>query len=240
MNPSPSNTAFDHLVIILRDEITARSPAFEAAGYRLGPPGIHNLGSINQLIVLDSSYIELLGWPAGEPPRRKEIADQALGMNALVFRSKNAALEEQRLRDAGFDADPVSRLERPLEFYGETQIARFDTVRFASQPIPGLRIYFCQHLTPQYVWEEALQQHPNGARALQQISIAARDAEKVANTLAVLVDGQVSVHKEYCKVALTNAELLVIPTPDEPEARIIEAQLLHDDGVVRAFDVDLE
>ncbi|WP_353174720.1 VOC family protein [Paracandidimonas soli] len=234
-NPAPTCTAFDHLVVMLRDEIDARTPGFEAAGYRLGARGVHNLGSINRLIVLDSSYIELLGWPAGEPPRRKEIADQPLGLDALVFRSENAARDQQRLRDAGFDADPVSHLERPIDFHGQTQTVRFDTVRFATQPIAGLRVYFCQHLTPQYVWEEALQQHPNGARSLHRITIAAADAEQVAQTLAVLTGGAVSVQDKGYSVALSNAELVVQFDSNVAGARIVGAQLLHDDGVVREF-----
>lgn len=238
-NNTPPCAAFDHLVVMLRDEIEARASGFEAAGYQLGAPGVHNLGSINRLIVLDSSYIELLGWPAGETPRRKEIADQPLGLDALVFRSEDAARDQQRLRNAGFDANPVSHLERPIDFHGQTQTVRFDTVRFSTQPIAGLRVYLCQHLTPQYVWDETLQQHPNGARTLHRITIAAADAEQVARTLAVLTGGAVSVQDGEYSVTLSNAELVVQSDSSESEARIVGAQLLHDDGVVRKFESGL-
>src|SRR3546814_15204459 len=60
---------------------------FEKDGYFLTDLAVHNLGSINRLITLDNSYIELLGWPEGAPPARKEIANSPASMEALVFRS---------------------------------------------------------------------------------------------------------------------------------------------------------
>ena len=237
MNTSP--LAFDHLVVMMRDELEARAPGFEAAGYTLSAPGVHNLGSANRLIVLDSSYIELLGWQAGEPPRRKEIADQPLGLDALVFRSEDAAQDQQRLLDAGFEANPVSALERPLEFHGKTETASFATVRFAKQPVDGLRIYFCQHLTPQYIWDAELQNHANGARALKRIYIAARDAAQVAQTLATLANASVAASDGQYSIVLPNTELIVKADPDEPAARILSAELLHADGSVQTFDTGL-
>lgn len=235
-NSSTARVAFDHLVVMLRDELETRAPLFEAAGYRLGAPGYHNLGSVNRLIVLDSSYIELLGWPAGQAPRRKEIAEQPLGLDALVFRSEDAPGEWRRLRDAGFDANPVSHLERPVEVDGGTQTARFDTVRFASQPITGLRVYFCRHLTSQYIWDESLMPHQNGAKSIQKIYISAPDAGATADTLASLVDGSASMDGERYTITLPNAELIVLPAPQTGEARIQSVQLLHADGSVREFD----
>lgn len=237
--PAPSLAAFDHLVVMLRDELEARSPTFEAAGFQLSAPGHHNLGSVNRLIVLDSAYIELLGWPAGEAPRRKEIADLPLGLDALVFRSEDAAADQKRLHGAGFDPDPVSHLERPLDFHGQTRTARFKTVRFSRQPIAGLRIYFCQHLTPEYIWDEASMQHQNQAKALQRIYIEADNAADVAHMLARLVAGGATLQDGRHTVTLPNAELVVLPAPHAEAARIVGAELLHADGGVRAFETGI-
>lgn len=231
----PARLAFDHLVVMLRDELQARSPQFEEAGYRLSAPGYHNLGSVNRLIVLDSSYIELLGWPAGEPPQRKEIADQPLGLDALVFRTEHAQSDQQRLEAAGFDVQPVGRLERPVEFQGSMQMACFDTVRFNQQPISGLRVYFCRHLTPQYIWDKELMQHPNGVRYIHTVVIGAPDAPQTARTLATLADGEALIEEEQCTVKLPNAELIVQPRLGANSARIERVMLLHTDGNVREF-----
>ncbi|WP_114636649.1 VOC family protein [Polynucleobacter necessarius] len=77
---------FDHLVIIDRDQLHKLGRKFLSQGFQLTPLAHHNLGSINQLIMLDSSYIELLEWESGKPLQRAEIANQPLGLDALVFR----------------------------------------------------------------------------------------------------------------------------------------------------------
>lgn len=234
----PSRTAFDHLVVMLRDELEQRSPAFEAAGYRLSVPGYHNLGSMNRLIALDSTYIELLGWPSGTEPKRKEIAEQAMGLDALVFRSEDAYADQLRLQEAGFDVQPVSQLERPVNVQGSSQMARFNTVRFNTQPIPGLRMYFCQHLTPEHIWNEELLQHPNGAKFLHSICISAPDAAATAKILAQVVDAEALIEEAACTIKLANLELTIRPDPQAPAPRIEYAMILHADGNLHRFEED--
>jgi len=69
-----NDNAFDHLVIITRACLSDFVRIFEQSGFKLTPLAKHNLGSINRLIVLDSTYIELLGWESDKPLARKEIA----------------------------------------------------------------------------------------------------------------------------------------------------------------------
>ncbi len=233
---TPSRVAFDHLVVMLRDELETRSPMFEASGYRLGAPGYHNLGSMNRLIVLNTAYIELLGWPAGTEPKRKEIAQQPLGLDALVFRSDDAQADQLRLQQAGFDVQPVSYLERPLNIQGGSETARFNTVRFNTQPVPGLRMYFCQHLTPEHIWDGELTQHQNGAKFIHSICISAPDAEATAQTLAKLVDGDYLREEDRCFIKLANMELIIRSAPETSAPRIERVMLLHADGNLLAFD----
>lgn len=231
--------AFDHLVVMLRDQLETTAPRYEVAGYTLSELSVHNLGSINRLIMLDTSYIELLGWPAGAVPLRKEIAGQPLGLDALVLRSEDATRDFDRLRSAGFDVQPVSRLERPLEIDGVAQMARFDTVRFGTQPVPGFRLYLCQHLTPEHVWVPQLMQHANGARSLEQIRIAAPDAGRVAKVLATVAGATLFQRGDRYSVELPNLELLVEPSHGHAEARIVAAGLRHADGSTREFNVSI-
>jgi len=138
--------------------------------------------------VLEGTYVELLGWPPGAPPARKEIADSPFGLEALVFRTYDAEATYTRLRDAGFAVNPVQDLSRPAMLDGQEVQARFHTVRFAEQPLPGIRMYFCRHLTPECVWSPELMAHPNGARSLQRIDARAADARGVAERLALVAD----------------------------------------------------
>jgi hypothetical protein len=178
----------DHAVIMVRDRMEELAPGVAGQGYTLSETATHNLGSWNRLIVLEHAYIELLGWPAGTVPARKEIADSPLGLEALVLRTQDAQATYERLRDAGYAVNPVQKLTRPARLDGQQVEARFDTVRFAVQPVPGMRIYFCQHLTPECVWQPALMRHANGARAIVEIAAQAPDAADVAVRFARVAD----------------------------------------------------
>ncbi|NYT84258.1 VOC family protein [Pusillimonas harenae] len=227
---------FDHLVLMMRDQLNDRAPRLQKDGFHLTEVSVHNLGSINQLITLESSYIELLGWPAGQPPARKEIAEQALGLDALVFRPRNAGDTYEQLLRAGFEVNPVQRLERLVPTPTGTGMARFDTVRFARQPIPGLRIYYCQHLTPEYIWDESVMHHENGAQSLHDITVKAPDARSVASTLAVLTEGRVQAAADGSHVLdLPNLRLRVLPDPSLSAPVIWQAVLGYRDGTLRPF-----
>ena len=77
-------TEFDHAVVMVRDRLDALAPHFERQGFHLSDKAVHNLGSCNRLIVLEGTYIELLGWPPGAPAQ--EIGSP-FGLEALVFRT---------------------------------------------------------------------------------------------------------------------------------------------------------
>ena len=162
---------FDHLVIMARDQMSVLAKQFSDLGFHLSAKSAHNLGSSNQLIVLDSTYIEILGWETGTESQRAEIANLPFGLDALVFRTTNAEACCNALKEAGFAPNAVQDLSRPAQVGNEIKQAFFKTVRFSQQPIEGLRIYFCEHVTPNFVWVNADQQHPNQLNHLQSITL---------------------------------------------------------------------
>jgi hypothetical protein len=170
---------FDHLVITARDRMDQASALFNSFGFNLTPLSQHNLGSCNRLAILDNSYIELLGWEPGSPSVRKEIAEEPYGLNALVFRTANADISYESLKNLGFSPNPVQDLSRPVEIGKETKQAMFKAVRFANQPIPGIRLYFCEHLTPQYVWREEDMRHQNTLSTLKEIVLSSSEPRNV-------------------------------------------------------------
>lgn len=178
---------FDHLVITVRDRMEQASELFHSFGFHLTSLSQHNLGSCNRLAILDNSYLELLGWELGSPSVRKEIAEEPYGLNALVFRTTNAAIAYQNLKDLGFSPNPVQDLTRPVEIGKETKQAMFKAVRFANQPIPGIRLYFCEHLTPQYVWREEDMQHQNALATLREIVLSSSKPLEVYSQLMKLL-----------------------------------------------------
>jgi len=210
MLQSSDETDFDHAVVMVRDRLDDIAPHFEQQGFLLSDKSVHNLGSCNRLIALDSTYIELLGWPPGAPPARKEIADSAFGLEALVFRTYDADATHARLKSEGFEVNPVQALTRPALVAGQEMQASFQTVRFAEQPLPGIRMYFCQHLTPECVWVPELMAHPNGARRIESIEVRAAEEQAVAWRLGVITDARVEETDLGWDVVLGNMTLRVV------------------------------
>ena len=232
-------TDFDHAVVMVRDRLDELAPHFERQGFLLSDKAVHNLGSCNRLIVLDGTYVELLGWPPGAPPARKEIADSPFGLEALVFRTQDAEGTYRRLRDAGFAVNPVQELTRPARVDGREMQARFHTVRFAQQPVPGIRMYFCRHLTPECVWAPSLMAHPNGALRIHRIDVRAADAQAVAHQLGVIADVAAEPADGGWDVPLGNLRLHVATDPAAAQPALSALVLENRDGAHYALDTGL-
>ena len=224
-----SDNTFDHLVIIARTRLSDFVREFEQSGFKLTPLAKHNLGSINRLIVLDSTYIELLGWEAYKPLARKEIADLDYGLDALVFKTNDAERTYQRLVSLGFKVYPVQNLNRSAHYEGKEVMAEFKTVRFAEQPIHGLRIYFCEHRTPDFVWNTEWQSHKNQAKSLVNIEIFSKSPHTLARTLHQLLElvPYQGVSNNFLKIQLENV-MLSLKENDQllPEINLVEIQIL--------------
>jgi hypothetical protein len=209
---------------MVRDSLDELSEIFLNQGFQLMPLAHHNLGSSNRLIMLKSSYIELLGWEKGKQVQRAEIVNQPIGLDALVFRTNDAHACFNQLKEAGFAVNPVQDLSREGEFMGNKVLVEFKTVRFSEQPIPGLRIYFCEHLTPDYVWQKQWLIHPNKTQDLQQITIASPNIGETAATfqrLLELADSQLQFLQDCVQISLPNI-ILRIQHQDSPKGASIE------------------
>lgn len=209
---------FDHLVIMARDQMSLVAKQFSDLGFHLSAKSTHNLGSSNQLIVLDNTYLEILGWETGTLPQRQEIANQALGLDALVFRTTNAEECFKVLQEAGFAPNTPQDLSRPAKVGDGIKQAFFKTVRFSQQPIAGLRIYFCEHLTPDFVWVRVDQQHSNSMNHLQSITLESANPLATTRTLMKLlqIEGgdtlsrNLSEEGEAYQLNLANCELKIV------------------------------
>ena len=167
--------SLDHLVINTRFDTDAAEALFAQLGFTLTPRGYHTLGSINHLIVFDGHYLELIGLPADGAAARPEIAASPLGADGLVYRTEDPERTFASLEAAGFAATAPQHFSRPVESLGD---ARFVTVRLAPGQLPGGRVVFCRHLTPELVFRDAWRDHPNGACALAALHLV--DADRAA------------------------------------------------------------
>lgn len=171
---SDSKTAvvgIDHLIVMVRD-LDNSLRLWQALGFAPTPRGFHATGgTANHLIMLDRTYIELLGMadPRSESPYRAMI-EQAPGLWGIAFRgSADETFRYWQERELN-PAAPTS-LAREVEIAGRLEQARFRlTMLERTRNLPFL-LFCCEQLTPQFVWQPGSPAHPNGARALQEVIV---------------------------------------------------------------------
>lgn len=194
-----SEHPFDHVAIGARDALPAAADAYRRLGFIVTPLGKHTLGSLNHLIVLGTTYLELIGYAPGDGERRPELRDAPPGLNGLVMRSDDAELTRERVSARGVPLSPVQRFSRPVDL-GDGAPAEsrpdavFRTVRALPGHFPSGRVYFCEHLTPEWVWRDPWRAHPNGATELIGATVEAREPDAEAARWAALL-GATRVHR---------------------------------------------
>ena len=65
----PITPILDHVVINVRDGLDAAAALYARLGFTLTPRGHHTLGSSNNLAILGTDYLELLGVQPAAPAR---------------------------------------------------------------------------------------------------------------------------------------------------------------------------
>lgn len=175
----------DHVVINARTGLDDAERLFRALGFALTPRGHHTLGTINNLAMFADDYLELIGVPPGQETRRPEVGLAPLGLNGLVLRSHDIGATHAHLERAGAAAGPPKAFSRPVKLGdGDTRDARFRTVSVADAAFPLGRLYFCEHLTPELVWQPALLTHPNGVIGIAELVAVAPDPAALARRVA--------------------------------------------------------
>jgi hypothetical protein len=206
--PAP---VLDHVVIDVRERIDEAMRCFASLGFLLTPRGRHTLGSVNHLAMFATDYLELLGFDDGGSAR-VEITRFPAGLNGLVFKTTDAELVHREATAAGLPVLPVQAFSRPVTLDGATRDARFRTTRLDPDKIAMGRVYFCEHLTPDLVWRQEWQAHPNGASAIARVVVATPDPQRTAKLLQNLFGrGAVAEREGRCVIAAGTAEVELVP-----------------------------
>lgn len=161
----------DHLIVLVRD-LDRSQRLWQALGFAPTPRGFHQSGgTANHLLMLDRTYVELLGVadPNAESPYRS-MAQESPGLWGVALRG-SAAETFSFWRDRGLDPSAPASLARGIEIGGRQEVARFELTMLPRSKDPPFMLFCCQHLTPSFVWRPDLPPHPNGARALREIFI---------------------------------------------------------------------
>ncbi len=177
----------DHAVINVADQLDNASARFRRLGFQLTERGQHSLGSSNHLAIFGENYLELLGYEPGKGSQRADLWNSPLGLSGLVWKSSDAESEFLHLERQDLDGDPPAAFWRPVTLPdGSVTEAHFRTVRLRASLIPNGRSFFCEHLTPDTVWQPAWQRHPNGVQNISEFVIVAQDPAHAAQVYSRL------------------------------------------------------
>ena len=146
-------TGIDHTLIGVRDLEAART-AWARLGLQITPRGRHiGWGTANYCIMLERGYIELLGIvdPAQFTNNLDKFLEQREGLLGLAFNSRDADATAAWLKAQGLHPEGPRDLKRALEMPDGDLMPAFKLVHLPPEETPGLRAFFCQHLTPDIV-----------------------------------------------------------------------------------------
>lgn len=186
----------DHLVITVRD-LDASATIWRDLGFTVSPRGTHTqLGSGNYTIVFEDDYLELLGVVAETEHLKPtiEFLKKREGIERAAFKTDDAAAGAQELRSRGLAALGPTSFGRPVERSdGSETDALFNVFRWPLDEAPGsVRIFACEHLTPEAVWLPELQKHANGAKRIDRLEILTENPLEAAQHLSRLIDQPVT------------------------------------------------
>ena len=203
----------DHVVVNVRDGLDAAADLWTRLGFQLTPRGHHTLGSSNNLAILGTDYIELLGVLPGAD--RSDVLEWPAGLNGLVFKTTDSDETYATLSEAGVPILPPQAFSRPVDMGdGHSKDASFRTVRLERDAAPAGRMFFCHHLTPNLVWHDPWRRHPNGATGIHAFLIAAADPAAYA-ALFALMFGDPAVRATPTGCILTaGLATIVVDTPE--------------------------
>lgn len=202
--------AIDHVIINARDRLDEVAAVYHRLGFSMTPRGHHTLGTINNLAILGTDYLELVGIMPGAD-NQPDVLDWPPGLNGLVFKTFDSDAAFAALRAAGVPALPPQAFSRPVEMPDGARDAAFRTVRLERDAVPAGRMFFCQHLTPELVWHDPWRRHPNGALGVLRVVVCATDPAELGSLFA-RVFGADSVRQtaEGCSLSAGLARIDVV------------------------------
>lgn len=165
-----STLPVDHVVVLVAD-LEAAGQAFETAGFHVTPKTLHSaaMGTANRCVMLEGSYIELMGIAAETDANatwRKLLAEGA-GIRGIALGSNDLRASAEAIAASGMAAEPARHFSR-MTAGGEL---RFSVVRIAPSATPGLQCLVCQHHTAELLWLPETMAHANGAARLVSITL---------------------------------------------------------------------
>lgn len=141
-----------------------------------GPDGKEkSLDQQSAHFIFGSTYVELseVTRPGPDHHLGAWLGDEP-AVRILILRAADIEAVRERAVDAGQDPTPVGKASRVLH-YADGAVARFKWLALPPESFPEALCGYVQHLTPELVFWQEMNAHPNGAVELTGMTLHAAD-----------------------------------------------------------------
>lgn len=184
----------DHIGIVGAD-LKAMEAAYARLGFTVAPRcelvalaedgSATPLGQVNSHLVFGRTYVELTAVEGDlETHHLRDAVARYYGFHIVVLTADDADAARSRLTESGIDAPPTALAGREVRYPGGRGMAGFRWFRVPDADLPDAFVCYVEQLTPDLVFDAALNDHPNGAQELQDILICADDPAAAAARFA--------------------------------------------------------
>ena len=185
----------DHVGLVGPD-IHGAVGEFRALGFRVtdpvelmgtGPDGKErSLDQQSAHFIFGSTYVELseVTRPGPDHHLGAWLADDP-AVRILILRADDLGAVRERAVDAGQAPTPVGEASRVLH-YADGAVARFRWLALPPESFPEALCGYVQHLTPELVFRQEMNAHPNGAVELTGMTLHAPDPADAARRFGAL------------------------------------------------------
>lgn len=165
----------DHIVHAVRD-LDAAAAFYRRAGFQVGARNVHPWGTHNHIVQLPGFFIELLA--VVDPDKltgeglaqhfgivNRDAVSRGEGFSFLILKSSDIDADVADLARQGIGISPALAFRRATRLPDGTSAAIGFTLAFARDDTsPQAGFALCAQSHPEIFWNNAFQNHPNGAR----------------------------------------------------------------------------
>ncbi len=176
----------DHVGIVGRD-LDKLLGAARSCGFAPTPPkpllgrdpatgAALDLGQTSAHLVFESGYVELSAVHSRSPDHHlARYLGQDPGLHILALGVDDIQAAHQRCQAAGLAVTAVAAASREIRYGERHGEARFEWFMLDPEASPEGLVCWVRQLTPELVFQPAVQHHPNGTAALTAVQVAVPD-----------------------------------------------------------------
>ncbi|MGI9412954.1 MAG: VOC family protein [Hyphomicrobiales bacterium] len=201
----------DHALILVRD-LNDADVAMRRLGFKATPRGVHSehMGTANSTIMFDDmTYFEIIGVLEPTPSNfdMREMLEHGEGLLGIAMKTDDARATVVELSEVSAAGGEAVNFSRPVDMPAGPEEAAFSVANIDSARSLGIKMFACQHHTPNVVWRPGYIEQPNGAIGVSAVVGSTSDLDEAERQMTVLFGDRVTTEGGAVTVKFDNASI---------------------------------